>query len=401
METEYRVVFAGVVLEGFDPEVVKHAASSRLKASPEQLERLFSGRTAVLKKGLNSETGARYVAELTRLGMQVKLEATILTTAASPVIQPPAPPRPAPSSDLEKTQVATPDALARYLNDEPDLSNAPTLVVPRTRVQELSRPAHAQDPSSAPTEIVPRDRQAEIRRKMEAAQAAAEDPSSAPTLIVPRDQLTETRRHLEQALAAQGDPSSAPTVIVPRSKQTVSGTVVVQQGAEHLRNKTGSEGKHDPERTLIANAGALEAYLAANTGASPMGNMTSTDIQQPAVQQEQGNEPSPAAQTTPPVPPRHPPLPEAAILSHTTPPTPADQILAGQSAPAVQGVPLQTFQTPITSSGQLRAELDAENDREEAKTGFAALSSTRQLLLITLGGGALLALVIWLTTVLE
>lgn len=399
METEYRVVFAGTVLEGFDPEVVKHAASSRLKASPEQVERLFSGRTAVLKKGLNSEMGARYVVELTRIGMQVKLEATILTAAASPAIQPPAPPRPAPSSDLEKTQIATPDALARYLNDEPDLSSAPTLVVPRARVQELSRPAHAQDQSSAPTEIVPRDRQAEVRRKMEAAQAAAEDPSSAPTLIVPRDQLSETRRHLEQALAAQGDPASAPTVIVPRSKQTGSGTLVVEQGAEHLRNKPGSGGKHDPERTLIANAGALEAYLAANTGASPMGNMTSTNIQQPAVLQE--HEPQPAMQATPPTPPRHPPLPEAAILSHSTPPSPADQLLAGQSAPAVQGVPLQTFQTHTASSGQLRSELDAANDREETRTGFAALSSTRQLLLITLGGGALLALVIWLTSVLE
>ena len=84
MSTEYRVMFAGVVLDGFDVETVKKTAAMRLKASNEQITRLFSGRTAILKKGLSHELGERYITELRRIGMLVKLEA-ISTVVAPPV----------------------------------------------------------------------------------------------------------------------------------------------------------------------------------------------------------------------------------------------------------------------------------------------------------------------------
>lgn len=184
MANEYRVVFKGKILEGFDPELVRSKAQVKLKTTPEQIARLFSGRQAVLKKGISAELGERYVQELRRIGMLVTIEAM------------PAPaPQPTPalvSSDLEKTQLADPQALARYLEEQPAPASAPFLT--------SSAPASPPAPNSA-----------------------AEMPSM---IATPPEQKPVQFAH-------QATP------------------------------------KHDPERTLIANPEALDAYFKSNTGAQP------------------------------------------------------------------------------------------------------------------------------------
>ncbi|GAB2880941.1 hypothetical protein GCM10027046_06410 [Uliginosibacterium flavum] len=392
MASEYRVIFAGAVLEGFALEAVKQTAGGRLKASPQQVDRLFSGRNAVLKKGLSREMGERYIAELRRIGMMVELdiqqpEAPAL---ASPAIAAPvAPPAQAlavtrypaaiASNDLEKTQIANPDALARYLRDEVDPSNAPTLIVPRTQVAAMTRQA-----------------------------ATEQDPSSMPTFVVPRSQLDETRRQIEQTLSDQADPSNAPTLIVPRSnaaKGGVTATVIVGQDADHLR--TGPSGvtkKHDPERTLIANEGALEAYLAANPGSSPLGNMTSTDLSAGSTLGGHEAPPPPAPESpksTPPGSIRARRTGSLANVMELDAPAPT----AAVAVPAeIASAPLRPFQaqSPHSSAGDATEWVSLRDDSDSDRTNsnrntLTGLSPKLQLVLLALGSACLLALIMWLT----
>lgn len=385
MATEYRVIFAGAVLAGFELDAVKQTAGARLKASPEQVNRLFSGCSAVLKKGLSHELGERYIAELRRIGMVVELVAEVpaapvmviepVTLAAQPAAVPARHAAAIASNDLEKTQIANPEALARYLRDDIDPSSAPTLIVPRSQVTEYSR------------------------------QTGTQDPSSMPTFIVPRTQLEETRRQIQQALSDHDDPSNAPTLIVPRSgtaKSGVSATVITGQGADHLRvSPTAANKKHDPERTLIANEGALEAYLAANAGSSPMGNMTSTDI-------------TPANT----LPGHEVPQSPEPVVTKTTPP---GSIRARRTESLANVMELDLPATPANSAPQIspmrpfQAQMPHDETAETAETGYSGndthgnpdsktnsnrrgtSSSNRLLLLAALGAACLLALIVWLT----
>lgn len=84
----YRVVFCGEIAKGFEPAKVYQAASQRMRASPEQLSKVFSGRSVVLKKGLNDQKARYYVEELQKIGMLVRAErepgAPQLTTKSTP-----------------------------------------------------------------------------------------------------------------------------------------------------------------------------------------------------------------------------------------------------------------------------------------------------------------------------
>jgi len=289
-----------------------------LKASEEQITRLFSGRSAVLKKGLSKEMGEHYVSELKRIGMHVRLE----VIPVAPVVV---------ASDLEKTQLATPDALARYLNDVPDQYRAPSMSDPK----------------------------------------------------------------------ADDAPSN------------VSQTTNLRNGTGSLHGK--SEHKaHDPERTLIANAGALEAYLAANSVASPMGSMTSTDITlpdsnktdrpEPAVLAEDGNVKTSlsAGLDTGPLGSLRNQEAETAIASMGTeasllessmdvaPLTKSSDAPANEAAP--QGSP---------DASQIRAEEFVEHeesgeDQVAVSPGGATISPRARLILTILVGAGLLALILGL-----
>lgn len=80
----FRVVFGGQTLAGFDRHAVIRAATQRMKATPEQIAKVFSGRKVVLKKGLSEEIGGRYLIELRKIGMLVMLEPDASVQASTP-----------------------------------------------------------------------------------------------------------------------------------------------------------------------------------------------------------------------------------------------------------------------------------------------------------------------------
>lgn len=71
---EYKVVYWGKVLPGFERAAVMAAAAKRLRVPPAQLIRVFGGAKVVLKRGVSAEQGARLVVELALIGMQIELE---------------------------------------------------------------------------------------------------------------------------------------------------------------------------------------------------------------------------------------------------------------------------------------------------------------------------------------
>ncbi|WP_417067354.1 hypothetical protein [Niveibacterium terrae] len=164
MESSQCIVFRGEIIEGFDAEEVKLSAQSRLNASPSQIEQLFSGRPAILKKDLDAASGARYLALLAHIGMRASLE--LQTDEANPAPEPESP-KTSPSdsahsplaseSDLpppaveaqqpEPSPVAEPEPVTK---DEP----AP---IPERIVTQMHQPRFARTPEPKPA-VEPRQR---------------------------------------------------------------------------------------------------------------------------------------------------------------------------------------------------------------------------------------------------
>ncbi|MBS1211000.1 MAG: hypothetical protein H6R19_3398 [Proteobacteria bacterium] len=86
---EYKVVYWGKVLPGFERTAVMAAAVKRLRVPPAQLMQVFSGAKVVLKRGVTAEQGARFVVELALIGMQIELEieAPVAAVALQPTPQ--------------------------------------------------------------------------------------------------------------------------------------------------------------------------------------------------------------------------------------------------------------------------------------------------------------------------
>jgi hypothetical protein len=87
-ERRYDIQFAGELLEGADSGVVRERLRDLFKLSPEALERLFSGRPAVIKRDLGEAGAARYRAAFREAGALLH----IVPAAASPHSQTPVPP---------------------------------------------------------------------------------------------------------------------------------------------------------------------------------------------------------------------------------------------------------------------------------------------------------------------
>lgn len=69
----YRIEFEGRLLDGFDPKQVRKEVGQRLRLRDEQVERLFSGQTVVLKKAISAKSSKPYLHELRALGLDAKL----------------------------------------------------------------------------------------------------------------------------------------------------------------------------------------------------------------------------------------------------------------------------------------------------------------------------------------
>ena len=71
---DFRVTFHGEVMQGWDPDEVKANMAALFKLDPknkqhaQKLERLFSGRTVIIKDGLNAATAQAYVDAIAKAG---------------------------------------------------------------------------------------------------------------------------------------------------------------------------------------------------------------------------------------------------------------------------------------------------------------------------------------------
>jgi uncharacterized membrane protein YhaH (DUF805 family) len=82
MSATVQLVFLGEVLSGFRLEDVQRDLGRALKADEAKLKALFSGRRAVLKRGLPEAEAPRYVARLAALGARIHIEPTPETATA-------------------------------------------------------------------------------------------------------------------------------------------------------------------------------------------------------------------------------------------------------------------------------------------------------------------------------
>lgn len=98
----FKVVYWGSVVEGFSRQMVMNEAARLFRLPPREILGLFSGRKAVLKRGLSAQEGARYVVRLAQIGMQIELEVDAESLPAAPV----------PTAPVRTTRSAPPPAEA-------------------------------------------------------------------------------------------------------------------------------------------------------------------------------------------------------------------------------------------------------------------------------------------------
>ena len=84
MDEQYRLVFRGEVLEGQHRAVVKRRLMESLKLNEAQADKLFSGRSVVLKREADSATAARYQALFKKAGGRLRL--LPVADAADPLV---------------------------------------------------------------------------------------------------------------------------------------------------------------------------------------------------------------------------------------------------------------------------------------------------------------------------
>lgn len=96
----YTIVFAGKVLPGHEVADVKVALGTQFKLSADQVNKLFSGRRSVLKKGLDAAGSARFESALNNIGAAVLVEIGDASPSPAPAAtggsRPPPPPPPPP-----------------------------------------------------------------------------------------------------------------------------------------------------------------------------------------------------------------------------------------------------------------------------------------------------------------
>jgi hypothetical protein len=221
MESPQRIVFRGEIIEGFAAEEVKLSAQSRLSASLSQIEQLFSGRPAILKKDLDAVSGARYLALLAHIGMRASLEAQSAEASPEPEAQSPEPASPIPASpasaafDAERTQLASAADLARYLSDAPAPAPEPVTEAEASFAPVAEpEPATAREPASLPERVASEVRRAGLARP------PAQSPAAQPPLTPrPTPRVTPAPLSDPQTVFFEDEASGQPkTPALPSSK---------------------------------------------------------------------------------------------------------------------------------------------------------------------------------------
>lgn len=71
----YRIVLDGAVAKGHDVAAVKRNLAKLFKTDAPTIDRVFSGRPAVIKQGLDAEQALQYIAALAQAGAVGRMEA--------------------------------------------------------------------------------------------------------------------------------------------------------------------------------------------------------------------------------------------------------------------------------------------------------------------------------------
>jgi hypothetical protein len=66
----YAIVFNGQIIDGFQIISVKAHLAKMLKASPEKISALFSGKPVVIKRTTNKQTAIKYSTALKKVGVR-------------------------------------------------------------------------------------------------------------------------------------------------------------------------------------------------------------------------------------------------------------------------------------------------------------------------------------------
>ncbi len=83
MGSLYDVCFAGQLLDGHELQSVRHNIQKLFKANPETLDRLFSGKTQLLKRGCDKATALKYKLAMEKAGAKAVIRAREATKNAA------------------------------------------------------------------------------------------------------------------------------------------------------------------------------------------------------------------------------------------------------------------------------------------------------------------------------
>lgn len=84
MSGQFEVLFHGEVYASVDPDQAQADMAKLFRQSPEAVKRLFTGKTWVLKDGLDRATAERYQVELAKIGLISELRDLKPTTPSKP-----------------------------------------------------------------------------------------------------------------------------------------------------------------------------------------------------------------------------------------------------------------------------------------------------------------------------
>lgn len=115
MTATYDLIFSGEIDDSVKEAQVRKNVAALFKASPAQVEKLFSGKTVVLKNGLDETTAKKYQAALKKAGAvcQLRQKQPENAPAPQPEASPQATSEPNASSEpssSDKTQINNPGA---------------------------------------------------------------------------------------------------------------------------------------------------------------------------------------------------------------------------------------------------------------------------------------------------
>ena len=112
----YKLIYAGEVLEGQHPAVVRKRLATLLKLDDARMDVLFSGKPVVVKKSADDALKARYLTAFEKAGAQLRVQAVTST--------------PEQNAPQENTQKSTPETPAGASSEPAAQASAPAADVP-------------------------------------------------------------------------------------------------------------------------------------------------------------------------------------------------------------------------------------------------------------------------------